>query len=168
MISFSVLVKIKKSENPNNHDNNLQGEKMAESMGEITKFMAEIIRLLTDLVSAVKQNEDLIRETQGVLQNSQAMIQQLSQSAGMTNIMAAGKSLETAIAMLQKGVQAFQIQNALRQVQEFLGAMGSGVPVGGQIQVQAAPKGGQSQAGAPQQKESGEDTHLIKPSDLFG
>ena len=135
-------------------------------MGEITKFMAEIIRLLTDLVSAVKQNEDLIRDTQGILKVTQISIEQISQSAGMTNIMAAGKSLENAIAMLQKGVQAFQIQNALRQVQEFLGAMGSAAPVGDQIQVQAAPQGGQPQAGAPQKKD--DTQHLIKPSDLFG
>lgn len=134
---------------------------MAESMGEITKFMAEIIRLLTDLVAAVKQNEDLIRETQGTLH-------QIAQSAGMTNLATAGKALENAIAMLQKGVQAFQIQNALRQVQEFIGAMGSAAPVGGQVQVQNAPQTGQPQGSAPQQEKGKSDEGLIKPSDLFG
>ena len=138
---------------------------MAEAgMGEINKFMAEIIRLLTDLVQAVKVNEDLLRETQGILKNSQTMIEGLSQSAGMQNIMAAGKSLETAIVMLQKGVQALEIQNALRQVQEFLGVMGA--PGGGKpqiVQVQGAPQGGQ--AGAPQAKS---EEGNIRPSDLFG
>lgn len=135
-------------------------------MGEINKFMAEIIRLLTDLVSAVKVNEDLMRETQGILKNSQIMIEGLSQSAGMQNIMAAGKSLESAITMLQKGVQALEIQSALRQVQDFLGVMGA--PSTGKaqvVQVQGAPQSGQPQAGGPQKE--GADS-LIKPSDLFG
>ena len=133
-------------------------------MGEVSKFMAEIIRLLTDLVAAVKKNEDLLIESQTILKNSQAMIEGLSQSAGMKNIAAAGQSLESAITMLQKGVQAMEIQNALRQVQQFLGQMGgmSGIgPV-------AAPQSGSPQspgAGGPAKK-SGEDS-LIKPSDLF-
>ncbi|NVM53031.1 MAG: hypothetical protein HWN66_04965 [Candidatus Helarchaeota archaeon] len=135
---------------------------MAEQMGEINKFMAEIIRLLTDLVQAVQQNEDLLRETQSIIKNSQNMIENISQSAGMQNIMAAGQSLENAIAMLQKGVQAFEIQNALRQVQEFLGAMGGSIS----STRQSTSPSGQPQGVAPQKQASGKDS-LIKPSDLF-
>lgn len=135
---------------------------MAEQMGEINKFMAEIIRLLTDLVSAVKVNEDLLRETQMIMKNSQTLIESLSRTPGIQNLMAAGESLQNAINMLQKGVQAFQIQNALRQVQEFLGAMRSAGPVTGQ----AAPAG-QPQQGGPQQAGGTREDSLIKPSDLF-
>ena len=133
-------------------------------MGEVNKFMAEIIRLLTDLVAAVKKNEDLLVETQNIIKNSQAMIENISQSAGMKNIMAAGQSLENAITMLQKGVQAMEIQNALRQVQQFLGTMG-GMSGTGQV---AVPQSGspQSSGAGGQAKKTGEDS-LIKPSDLF-
>ncbi len=129
-------------------------------MGEINKFMAEIIRLLTDLVAAVKQNEDLIRDTQAIVQN-------IAQSAGMQNLIAAGQSLENAISMLQKGVQVFQIQNTLRQVQDFLAVMGSAAPASGQVRIMqpGTPTPGQSQAGGSQEK-TGDDS-LIKPSDLF-
>jgi hypothetical protein len=136
---------------------------MAE-MSEVSKFMAEIIRLLTDLVQAVKVNEELMRDTQNVVRNSQSLLESISQSAGMKNIMAANQSLESAITMLQKGVQAMEIHNALRQVQEFLGAMGSEVP-SGQVQVFQA---GTSSSGAAPQKTSQSKDSLIKPSDLFG
>ncbi len=140
-------------------------------MGEINKFMAEIIRLLTDLVSAVKRNEELIIETQKIVKNAQSLLENISQSAGMKNIMAASQTLENAIAMLQKGVQAMEIHNALRQVQDFLGAMGSSVPVTGTSSgVQnVTPQGtaaGPTQVGGPTQK-SDSDESLIKPSDLF-
>ena len=134
-------------------------------MGEVSKFMAEIIRLLTDLVSAVKKNEDLLHETVSIVKNSQSLMEGISQSAGMKNIMAASQSLETAISMLSKGVQAMEIHNALRQVQEFLGAMGSNVPAG-QVQVFQTQGSGSPQGGGPQKKP--EDDSLIKPSDLFG
>ncbi|MHA1130558.1 MAG: hypothetical protein ACTSQI_06385 [Candidatus Helarchaeota archaeon] len=130
--------------------------------------MAEIIRLLTDLVAQVKRNEDLLRETQGIIKNSQTMIEQISQSAGMQNIMAASQSLETAITMLQKGVQTMQIHSTLRQVQDFLGAMGSAVSTGGSgVQVVAAQGGQVVSAQGAQPQKSGGDDNLIKPSDLF-
>ncbi|MFX1297485.1 MAG: hypothetical protein ACFFD2_21870 [Promethearchaeota archaeon] len=140
-------------------------------MGEVNKFMAEIIRLLTDLVAAVKRNEDLITETQNIMKNSQIMIENLSQSAGMRNIMTASQSLENAIAMLQKGVQTMEIHNALRQVQEFLCAMGSVTPSTEQDSGVKAVSQQDATISTPQEKvplqKSENDDSLVKPSDLF-
>lgn len=142
---------------------------MAE-MGEVSKFMAEIIRLLTDLVQAVKRNEDSIKEVQILTKNSVILLESISQSAGMKNIMEASQSLESAITMLQKGVQTMEIHNALRQVQEFLGAMGSAAPSAGGAkggQAGAPSPAGPPQSGQPGKGPGGSDS-LIKPSDLFG
>ena len=93
-------------------------------MVDINKFMTEIIRLLTDLVQAVKVNEELIRETQNVAKVTQSMVENLSQSGGMKSLATLSQGLQDSINLLQKGVQALGIQQALNQVQEFLGEMG--------------------------------------------
>jgi hypothetical protein len=125
-------------------------------MVDINKFMGEIIRLLTDLVQAVKVNEGLLRETQSMVEN-------LS-SGGMKGLASLSQGLQDSIALLQKGVQALGIQQALRQVQDFLGEMGGSVPATGSSP--SAVSFQPPQQGQPQKK--AEDSHLIKPSDLFG
>jgi len=132
-------------------------------LGEINKFMTEIIRLLTDLVQAVKTNEDLIRETQNIAKNTQMMVESISQSAGIKSLESISQGLEDTINLLQKGTQAIGIQQALRQVQDFLGEMGGISPVsekGSTVSFQAPPK--------TQKKPSSSDDSLVKPSDLFG
>ena len=133
-------------------------------MVDINKFMAEIIRLLTDLVQAVKVNEELIRETQNVTKVTQSMVENLSQTGGMKSLASLSQGLQDSINLLQKGVQALGIQQALHQVQAFLGEMGGSVPATGSSP--AAVSFQPPQQGQPQKK--GDETHLIKPSDLFG
>ena len=134
-------------------------------MVDINKFMTEIIRLLTDLVQAVKVNEELIRETQNVVKVTQSMVETLSQSGGMKSLATLSQGLQDSINLLQKGVQALGIQQALTQVQEFLGEMGGNVPATGSNPsvVSFQPP----QPGQPQKK-SKADESLVKPSDLFG
>ena len=123
--------------------------------------MAEIIRLLTDLVQAVKTNEELIKETQSIAKNTQAMVETISQSAGIKSLESISQGLEDTINLLQKGTQAIGIQQALRQVQDFIGEMGTTAPGGGKPGSQVVSYQ------APPQKKSQSDDNLVKPSDLF-
>lgn len=134
-------------------------------MVDINKFMGEIIRLLTDLVQAVKVNEELIRETQNITKMTQSMVESLSQSGGLKGLASLSQGLQDSINLLQKGVQALGIQQALQQVQAFLGEMGGTIPAGSGSSPQAVSFQ-PPQQGQPQKK--GDETHLIKPSDLFG
>lgn len=126
--------------------------------------MAEIIRLLTDLVQAVKVNEELIKETQNITRVTQSMVESLSQGGGMKGLASLSQGLQDSINLLQKGVQALGIQQALHQVQEFLGEMGGNIPASGSspqaVSFQPPPQG------QPQKKT--DESHLVKPSDLFG
>jgi len=138
--------------------------------GETSKFMGEIIRLLSDLVSAVKVNEELIRETQSIAKNTQTMVENMSQSVGIKSMESISQGLGDTINLLQKGFQAIGIQQALRQVQDFLGEMGATGPAPGKAstsssQVVSFQPPSQAQ---PQKKPSGGDDNLVKPSDLFG
>ena len=65
-----------------------------------------------------------------------------------------------------------EIHNALRQVQEFLGAMGSTLPSTGQAKViSSTTSTGNKESPSPvgtSKSSSDDEDSLIKPSDLFG
>lgn len=136
-------------------------------MGEINKFMAEIIRLLTDLVQAVKTNEELIKETQNIARNTQTMVETISQSAGIKSMESISQGLEDTINLLQKGTQAIGIQQALRQVQDFLVEMGASGPISEKGSSSGSPVSYQPPSKSQKKPSSGDDS-LVKPSDLFG
>jgi hypothetical protein len=93
------------------------------------------------------------------------MVESISQSAGIKSMESISQGLADTINLLQKGIQAIGISQALQQVQDFLGEMGTTGPVPGKASTSfQAP----SQSPQSQKKPAKGDDNLIRPSDLFG